>query len=382
MKIVDRRASSRSVGIANRKKFIDRNKASIKEQIEDAMAKRKFKNIKDKKKVKLNSKDTSEPIPYQDPSTKDRDIILSGNTDYDIGDRIFNSSGSGRGRDKSKDVEDEEDSFKFHLDYDEFMDIYFSDLELPDYIKESLKSDVKWVMQRKGYSKSGVPAKIDLRKTVEMALMRRIAAKSANKKPPFFDEIDLRYKFYDKEPKPIQQAVMFLVMDVSGSMTEEHKRLAKKFYVLLYLFLTKNYKSIELVFITYTETPIEVTETEFFEGQRSGGTLVHPAVQLVDEIITKRYPVNDYNIYLAHCSDGDDGWDNDAEKMGKILTTSLLDKLQYYAYTHIDTYKERATDLLNVFYTLMKKYEKVGVAKVSEASDIYPALRRLFEKNK
>ena len=104
---------------------------------------------------------------------------------------------------------------------------------------------------------------------------------------------------------------MFCLMDVSGSMDEERKDIAKRFFILLYLFLTRNYERIEVVFIRHHTIAKEVDEDEFFHSRESGGTVVSSALKLMQEIIRERYPLTEWNIYAAQASDGDN-WDDDS----------------------------------------------------------------------
>ena len=129
---------------------------------------------------------------------------------------------------------------------------------------------------------------------------------------PYIDPIDIRYRRYEPSPRPIAQAVMFCIMDVSGSMTEHMKDMAKRFFMLLYVFLQKRYKQVEVVFIRHTDEAKEVDEKTFFESRETGGTRVSSALQEALKIIEARYPVADWNIYIAQASDGDnENGDND-----------------------------------------------------------------------
>ena len=116
---------------------------------------------------------------------------------------------------------------------------------------------------------------------------------------PFIDTFDLRYNHRVRQPKPSTQAVMFCLMDVSGSMHQKRKDIAKRFFILLYLFLTRTYERIQLVFIRHHTTAKEVAENDFFYSRETGGTVVSSALQLMNEIVQERYPSNEWNIYAA-----------------------------------------------------------------------------------
>lgn len=378
--VTDRRGKSADTNASSRKKFIDRVKDNVRKQVNDAITKRKFKNLKDEKKVKVKRHVFDDEPPMPSSQQGHRKIILTGNDKYRHHDKIDKprggkSSGSGSGPDG-------EDDFEFVLSYDEFMSIYFEDMMLPNFIKESLKKNEKWEIKRKGYSTQGSACRLDLKKTWENSLARKICTRAQGKKPLFLDDSDLKYRFYDKEPKPIRQAVMFLLLDVSGSMTEHHKMLAKKFFILLYLFLTKCYPKVELVFITHTETSEEVDEEEFFNTRRSGGTLIAPAFELVNSIIDSRYPPSEYNIYVSHCSDGDNGWGDDDLQATDALCLKVLPKSQYYTYINVLDANPGygITPWFRIVKHLSKTYKNIGCATVAEPDMIYPALRGLFER--
>ena len=115
----------------------------------------------------------------------------------------------------------------------------------------------------------------------------------------------MRYRRFEPQPKPVAQAVMFCLMDVSGSMTEHMKDLAKRFFALLYLFLKRRYKHVDIVFIRHTHEAREVDEETFFYSPETGGTVVSTALEEMARIVDDRYPPDDWNIYAAQASDGD-----------------------------------------------------------------------------
>src|SRR5207253_1016291 len=145
---------------------------------------------------------------------------------------------------------------------------------------------------------------------------------------PFIDPVDVRYRRYESVPKPVAQAVMFCLMDVSGSMDEHLKDLAKRFYMLLYVFLTRRYRHVEIVFIRHTDRAEEVDEDTFFHSPASGGTLVSSALQVMHEIVRSRYRPADWNIYAAQASDGDNSI-SDSDAVSRLLTEKILPVSQF-----------------------------------------------------
>ena len=214
--------------------------------------------------------------------------------------------------------------------------------------------------------------RFDPRLLLEIAeLERRIA------RVPFLDEIDLRYRHRIKVPQPVTQAVMFCLMDVSASMDETKKDLAKRFFTLLYLFLTRKYRKVDVVFVRHTQEAEEVDEERFFHDPQSGGTVVYSALQLMHEIIRARYAPGSWNIYGAQVSDGD-AFGADPEKSRGFLETELLPLTRHYAYIEVPDSSTRLS-------TLASSYKRIAAGHfamraVRERREIYPVLRDLFKR--
>ena len=420
MSIVDRREYDRNKSSANKKRFIDRYKRQVRKSVDEALGKRSIKESMDGGEITIDNGNISEPTFEHDSQSGKKEHVLPGNKEYSKGDSIEkpqSGQGEGRGTEGSDDPSKGEDGFTFTLTKDEFMDLYFSELALPDFIKEGLKTDYNYVTRRAGYTKEGIPARLSIKKTMEAAIARRISTKGQIKskqdelmqyaldhggwtpemreefqrlekrKPRYLDDEDVKYNHYKKFPKPIKHAVMFCCMDVSGSMGEYEKTLAKKFYILLYLFLEREYEHVDIRFIRHTTDAKECDEDEFFHSQETGGTVVSSGLVIMKEIIDKEYSDGKTNIYVAQASDGDT-WGNDDDKVVDILKNGLLDAVQYYAYVQVEhpsrvaTKKEYgvAHDLLTLFRTLALEHRNVAAAHVTFADEIYAALVELFQK--
>jgi uncharacterized sporulation protein YeaH/YhbH (DUF444 family) len=217
-------------------------------------------------------------------------------------------------------------------------------------------------------------------------LKRKIAA------VPYVDPMDLRYTFYAKYPQPAVQAVMVCIMDTSGSMDETKKELAKTFFLLLYLFLEKNYEHIEICYVRHHTYATEVDEEAFYHAQDSGGTVVSSGLEKAYEIIKERYPLNQWNVYMAQASDGDN-YPSDNQNVDSILRSKILPICQYFAYVQIDPEADPIlwkslqalgveANLWNIYEGLTKSNPNVGVAKVVSEKDIYPSFEKLFAKKK
>ena len=171
---------------------------------------------------------------------------------------------------------------------------------------------------------------------------------------------------------------MFCLMDVSGSMTQKTKDIAKRFFLLLYLFLKRNYEKIEVVFIRHHTSAKEVDEKDFFYSQETGGTIVSSALQKMQDIIKEKYPVNAWNIYAAQASDGDN-WTEDSPKCKKILIQEILPKIQYYSYIEISPKDHQA--LWYAYIDIKKQYpDYFAMEQIVDETDIYPVFRQLFQR--
>ncbi|MFT4099474.1 MAG: YeaH/YhbH family protein [Burkholderiaceae bacterium] len=437
--IIDRRLNDRNKSAVNRERFIRRYKAHIQRAVSDMVADRSIKDMEHGGQVKIPVKDVSEPS-FRQGGGGDREMVHPGNRKFMPGDRIKRPEGGGEGDGKGSDggQGEGEDGFTFTLSREEFMEIFFDDLELPNMERTRVGDIREYKWQRAGYTPQGSPVNLSVARSLRNALGRRIALTSASRKRlahlqallerraendaeigapvpagfdpdvdpradpdlepaldreaidaeinelrrriarvPFLDEIDLRYRHRVQVAQPMSQAVMFCLMDVSASMDENKKDLAKRFFTLLYLFLSRKYERVEVVFIRHTDDAEEVDEDRFFHDPKTGGTVVLSALHLMHEIIEKRYPSNLWNIYGAQASDGD-AFGADPEKSRGFLEEQLLPRLRYFAY--IEAIDERSR-----LSTLSAAYRRIeaghfAMREVSDRRDIYPVFRGLFSK--
>jgi uncharacterized sporulation protein YeaH/YhbH (DUF444 family) len=205
---------------------------------------------------------------------------------------------------------------------------------------------------------------------------------------PYIDPVDVRYNRYMAVPKPIAQAVMFCLMDVSGSMTEHMKDLAKRFFVLLYLFLRRRYQAVDIVFIRHTHEAKEVDEQTFFYSAETGGTVVSTALVEMQGVLADRYPAEDWNIYAAQASDGDNLISDNA-KAAALLKTELLPLCQYFAYIEVAAEYhaglgnyERDTELWRTYRTIAQDHRALAMRRVHTRRDIFPVFRDLFARGR
>src|SRR6476646_5686446 len=414
MHIVDRRLNPGSKSLENRQRFLRRAKALVKNAVKKSSEGRDIKDVLEGGEVTIPLDGMDEPRFRREGGT--RDMVLPGNKKYIEGDILQRPNQSG-GKGSGPGEGDSEDAFRFVLNRDEFVDLFLDDLELPDLAKRKLAEVETEGIRRAGYATSGSPANISVSRTVSRALARRVALrrprpqeiaaleteletcdearrvellaeiehlKARAKRIPFIDPIDIRYRRFEPTPKPIAQAVMFCLMDVSGSMTEHMKDLAKRFYTLLYIFLKRRYRHVEIVFIRHTDRAEEVDEETFFHSPASGGTLVSSALQAMDDIVKSRFRPADWNIYAAQASDGDNSI-SDSEAVSRLLTEKILPVSQFFAYLEVGeaggtTFDMPDSSLWTLYQRLRADGASLSARKVNDRSEIFPVFHDLFQR--
>jgi len=415
--IVDRRLNGKNKSAVNRQKFLRRFRKQIKKSIENVIAERSVTDLDKGEKISIPRKDTNEPF-FHHGKGGHREVVNPGNKEFQAGDKIprpEGGAGQGNGSEASDSGEGTDD-FVFELSREEFLQFFFEDLELPNLVKTKLSTITETKKVRAGHTSEGIPANINVVRSLTGAMGRRIALRSPYKKElkekeseldtllkrhnvtdqiivdlqerinylkrkikniPFIDTFDLRYDNRIEQPMPTTQAVMFCIMDVSGSMGREEKDISKRFFMLLYLFLTRTYEKIQVVFISHHTIASEVDEETFFYSRETGGTVVSSALKLMSKIISERYPTNDWNIYAAQASDGDN-WHNDSSICKKILNEKIMPYVQYFAYIEITA--DRHQNLWEEYTGIKSDWDNFAMKRIEKIPDIYPVFRKLFQK--
>ena len=419
--IIDRRLNSKNKNTVNRQRFLQRYRKQIKKAVSKAIGKRSITDMDRGEDVSIPRDDVNEPVFSHGPGGR-RDFVLTGNKEFTTGDRIQRppqSQGGGAGKGEASDSGEGDDDFVFQISQEEFLEFMFEDLALPNMVKRQLADSSDFKMRRAGYSEVGSPSQLNVVRSLKSAHARKIALGGKNRRRrkalraelealveplsdqellrkqeildeievlsrklnaiPYIDEFDLKYNLTVKLPQPSPKAVMFCLMDVSGSMTEEIKDTAKRFFFLLYLFLRRNYEKIELVFIRHHNTASEVSEHDFFYSRETGGTVVSSALELMDEVIKDRYSPNQWNIYAAQASDGDN-WQGDTEKCVDLLTNKILPCVQHYSYIEIG--KRPPQELWYSYKEIQSGTfkDRFDLKAVQDNTQIYPVFRQLFER--
>ena len=418
--IIDRRLSGKNKSIGNRERFLRRYKEQIKGAVRRAIDGRGIRDIERGEDIRIPKKDISEPVFHHGQGGQ-RDMVHPGNQEYVAGDRIARPKGGGAGgsgKGQASDSGEGEDDFVFSLSKEEFMQVFFEDLALPHLIRTQLAETPEWKSHRAGFTSDGTPNNLHVVRSMRGALGRRIALGNDSRRElrelealllrlheapeaddatahdigalearvaelrtrleriPFLDPIDLRFRSRVRVPVPTSKAVMFCLMDVSGSMDESRKELSKRFFILLYLFLTRHYEKIEIVFIRHHTQAQEVNEHDFFHATETGGTVVSSALVLMEDIIQARYPRGEWNIYGAQASDGDN-WHDDSPRCREILEQKILPLVRYFAYIQV---VEQEQNLWHEYSDLAAEAPNFAIRKAAEVDQIYPVFRDLFRK--
>ncbi|WP_317930388.1 YeaH/YhbH family protein [Halioxenophilus sp. WMMB6] len=421
--IIDRRLNAKNKSMVNRQRFLRRYRSHIKKAVSEAVTRRSITDMENGEQISIPTKDITEPVFHHGPGGH-QERVLPGNDQFVSGDRIPRPPGGGGGGGGSGDGSASNqgegmDDFVFQITQDEFLDFMFEDLELPNLVKRQLSGNEEFKTRRAGVSNQGSPGQINIVRSLRSANARRIALTSGKRKKikaleeelaaleamdpalrdhkrieavleeiahlraavqrvPWLDDFDIKYNLQVKYPVPHSKAVMFCIMDVSGSMSQATKDMAKRFFILLYLFLQRNYERTDVVFIRHHTSAKEVEEEEFFYSRETGGTIVSSALYLMKDILEERYPASEWNVYGAQASDGDN-WNDDSSTCSTLLINDILPKLQYYSYIEITPRQHQA---------LWEEYETVAAAypdcfamqQIIDMGDIYPVFRELFQK--
>lgn len=424
--IIDRRFTyNKDKNLSNRKKFIDRVKDQLRDGVKNNVNQKDLKDLASGEKMKVKVRNTEEPMFSNDEKSGNGHTVVPGNRHFNTGDEIpnpNNSNSKGKGN-KASDSGDSEDSFYFSLTKEEYFDILFEDLELPDMIKKSMKNTNQYDIERQGFQRHGNPSSMDILRSTKNSMARRLALKRPKKSElkkleemleselddskklsiqedikkikkrmntiPYYEEMDIRFRRFEKISKPVSHAVMFCLMDVSASMDENKKDIAKRFYLLLYMFLLKQYKEVEIVFVRHTHQAEEVDENTFFYDTASGGTSVISGLNLIDSIIKERFDANKTNIYVAQLSDGDNF---DSKESVKESIEKVLKQVQYFAYIEVTDNNyynsnmfgsyagEYTSTLWDSYSEISKESSNLQVKKVSNNKEIFGVFKELFSK--
>lgn len=433
---VDRRKTGRGKSINNRQKLLDRIKESIrstKPQDIDAGGVKAAGNKSPSKSftnpVKIARDALHEPTYHYDMHSGEQEVVLIGNDTFERGDP-FPVSGEGEGRGGAGPGDRTEDDFIVNISRDEFFDVFFEECELPDLL-ETLEKDLpEAVWKPAGFQKEGNSAQLSVVRSFRNSIGRRRALtadsrseleeleeelekledalidnqlngvanaryqevkarieelKSKIATVPFFEKVDLRYRKSEKVQVRQADAVLIMIMDISGSMDEEKKRAARKFFALQYAFIKRKYPNTDLIFIAHTDEAEEMEEEDFFTTRLSGGTIVSPSFALAHSIIKSRYDAQQTNIYLSYAGDGDNWEDDNPHVITELEDNGLLAKLRHAVYVQVGqempgSFFRSAFTLWTVMTSISKTNPKLHLVKIAGDDDVFASFRKVYGK--
>ncbi|MFN0112484.1 MAG: sporulation protein YhbH [Blastocatellia bacterium] len=312
-----------------------------------------------------------------------RKHVGQGNGKTKVGDVIGREDQQGQGQGSGQGGDSPgQDYYEAEVDIDDIAAMIFEDLQLP-FLEDKAKRAVPSKTTRfTEIRRTGALSNLDKRRTI-LENIRRNAREKGQAKIGGFKKEDMRFKSWEDEIRHESNAVVIAMMDVSGSMGEFKKYIARSFFFWMVRFLRTKYDSVEIVFISHHTEAKEVNEEQFFTQGESGGTVVSSAYQLALDIIAERFPPRDWNVYPFHFSDGDNYYsDNeDAVKMADLL----IETCNLFGYGEIGeegmaTYRRSSGALLSIFNDRLKNQGRFIGVRIDDKEDVYPALKEFFGK--
>ena len=387
MSIFRKHSTNADRSATDRRRHKEKIEKAIKEGIHDIVAEESIIGQDGKKKIKIPVRGIKEYQFVYGRGQGSKGVGAAPGSDIKKGQVIKKgqkSQGKGGKPDKPGNEAGEE-FYEVEVTLDELAKYLFDDLNLPDLEKKANTTVVAEKIKRKGYRSKGIRTRLSKKETLKNKIRRQ---KRAQKNGTFdsesgerfpFHEDDLKYKHIEVTKKPITNAVIYFIMDTSGSMTKDKKFLARSFMFLLYQFIRYKYSSVETVFISHSTTAQEVSEDDFFKKGSSGGTYISSGLKMALDITETRFNPASWNIYTFHCSDGEN-WPEDNEK-----SIELMDQLakisQLAGYVQIKAENIWGDEMSKIFEPVEKTNSNFKVLKIFDKEDVWPEFSKLFGGN-
>jgi uncharacterized sporulation protein YeaH/YhbH (DUF444 family) len=272
---------------------------------------------------------------------------------------------------------DEEGGIQYVLEFqvDDIVDWLWDEMQLPNLASRSggARED-EWI--REGWDRRGPRARLDRRRSLKEAVKRQAVQQ---RESPGFTNDDLRFRQLARREQPATRAVVFLVLDVSASMSEQCRKLAKSFFFWAVQGLRRQYRHLEIVFVAHTTQAWEFAEQDFFQVTGSGGTFMSAALAKVREIVDTRYSPAEHNLYLFYASDGENSpGDREATRTG---LDALLHELQYAGFLEVGGSApgpSPTSEIGHLFLRLAAEGRPVAAFRACRPDDIWAAVRHFF----
>lgn len=377
----DAERSDRSAG--DRLRHRQKVRESIRENIADIIAEESIIGKSRDKLIKVPIRGIKE---YRFVYGDNAPGVAQGDGSSEPGQVVGKGRGEGKGEPDRAGDRPGVDYYETEITLDELTDIMFEDLELPDLERKKLREiPALQETKRKGYRRVGIRARLDKRRTVRARVKRKLSIRTrpegspADSRFPFHDD-DLTFRHITTDVRKESNAVVFCIMDTSGSMDTMKKYLARSFFFLLYQFICTKYRNVELVFIAHHTAAREVTEEEFFSKGESGGTFISSGYQKALDVIAERYHPSLWNVYVFHCSDGDN-FESDNRAALKAAN-ELADITNLFGYGEIKPLGSRyyESSMLNIFRRL--DAENFQTVLIERKEDIWPSFKAFLAKDR
>ncbi len=368
-------------GIVDQDRHKERVKDAIKKNLGSIVSNESIIMSKGRKQVKIPMRALDEYKFRFDYRKKKH--VGQGDGKTKVGDVIGQENQQGQGQGSGEAGNNPgQDFYEADVNVDEIAALIFEDLQLP-FLEEKAKQAVQSKTTKfTEIRRVGAMSNLDKRRTI-LENIRRTAREEGIAKLGKFKKEDMRYKSWEEELKYESNAVIIAMMDVSGSMSEFKKYIARSFYFWMVRFLRTKYDQVQIVFISHHTEAKEVTEEQFFTQGESGGTVVSSAYKLALDIIAERYPPGDWNIYPFHFSDGDNYYSDNDEAVK--LADKLIETCNLFGYGEIgeeggSAYRRASGALLSIFEDRIKNKDRFIGVRIDEKEDVYPALKKFFGK--
>ncbi|MEJ2760489.1 MAG: DUF444 family protein [Gammaproteobacteria bacterium] len=265
--------------------------------------------------------------------------------------------------------------FVFEFNMEDIVDWIWEELKLPDLEPRSPGNLVDEEVIREGWDRRGPRARLDRRRTMREAIKRRASQEGGG---DAFTDDDLRYRQLARRKHPATQAVVVFILDVSASMDEGRRKLAKSFFFWVVHGLRRQYGQVDTVFVAHTNQAWEFTEEEFFQVSATGGTVASTAFRLAHEILTTRFSPERYNPYIFYASDGDNFGDDRQEVQNRLTELARLVNFMGFVETPQNHLESGRSEIGRLFRSLSSRDFPVGSYTVHEHDDIWEAIRAFF----
>jgi len=381
---------------------------SIKKNIGNIIAEESIIGQRKDKKIKIPIKSIKE---YQFIYGKNTSGTGSGTGDEKRGDKVGEVQGQGQGQGSGQAGNQEgEDYYETEITIDELISYLFDDLNLPDLDRKRIGEleSIRYA-KRSGFQRKGIPPRLAKKRSIIEKIKRKQGyertlremddnsssdeivenvkdeqlegngiSETVPKRFPFIED-DLRYWRVREEHKKDYNAVVICIMDVSGSMDQSKKYLARSFYFLLYQFIRLKYANVEVAFVAHTTVAKEVSENEFFHKGESGGTYISSGYEKALEIIEQRYNPSSWNIYAFHCSDGDN-WSEDNAKALEYAN-KLCEVCNLFGYGEIVPGYYSSISTIKSEFQKGVKHKNFSIVTMTKKEDVLPGLKKLLDKD-